>query len=120
MSDSSVSKYDRIMGQVNGFQHTRASMVRNMTMMIGAVHTHIVQTFREPDTEDKRGGDFISIEIVTSEGSDRFVLPPEVARVIARQREQLSTMSRKRAAKLKAKQRKAQGIVPFQKKGANQ
>jgi hypothetical protein len=69
--------------------------------------TYIVQTARHREL-----GDFAFVEFMSAEGTVRIVLPPKVTDAIARQRDALTTKTRKRVAKEQAAKRKAAGIVP--------
>jgi hypothetical protein len=74
--------------------------------MIGGSQVYIVQTYR---TEE---GDTVLIEYIDAAGTVRLALPPLVAATIARQRESLSALGRKRRARAAAADRKARGIRP--------
>jgi hypothetical protein len=86
---------------------TKATTIRHVTSVTEQAQTFIVQTVRHRDL-----GDHVFIEYVGPEGSYRIPLPPPVAECIARQRDALTTKSRKRAAKAEAARRQAQGIKP--------
>jgi len=85
----------------------KPTTVRAVTPILELAQTFIIQTCRT-----RERGDTIFIEYIGTEGSVRLFLPPEVADVIARQRDALTTTNRKRAAKATAAARKAAGIVP--------
>jgi hypothetical protein len=81
------------------------------TFGIGA-HTYVVQSFRQ-----RKKGDTIFLQTVSEGKTERIIIPPEIAEVIARQRQQLTDKSRSAAARQQAEIRKAKGIVPgFMKK----
>jgi len=63
-----------------------------------------VQTYRQ-----KEEGGTIFLEHVSETGTVRLVTPPQVAAVIARQREQLTAKTRSKAAKAVAQERKERG-----------
>lgn len=100
--------YDRAYGQAQGFPHTKPSTITAANVMgIGGVRSYIVQTVRLPEV-----GDSVFVQITGPEGLQRVHLPPAVTQAIARQREALTTQSRKRAGKARAEADKAAGIVP--------
>lgn len=102
--------YDRVMAALDGLPdsaRSRPSPVRVITPMLGNVETFIVQTFRQ-----KEEGDFIFIEHTGPDGYERYYIPPEVVRVLMRQRDQLETQNRRRAGRTLAAERKAAGIAP--------
>lgn len=86
---------------------TKATTVRAVSKVLELSQTFIVQTYRQ-----REEGDTVFIEYIGKEGSMRLPLPPEVTEVIARQRDALTTMARKRHAKAAALDRKARGIKP--------
>jgi len=107
MTDAAKS-YDRLIANLNGLPdcvHSRPSPVRVISPLIGNVETFIVQTFRQ-----REQGDVIFIEHTGPEGYERYYLPPEVVRVIMRQRDQLETQNRKRAARIEYERRKQEGL----------
>lgn len=107
-ADASPDAYDRAYGQAQGFPHTKPSTITAANALgIGGVRSYIVETFRLPEV-----GDSVFIQITGPEGLQRVHLPPTVTQAIARQRDALSTQSRKRAGKARAAADKAAGIVP--------
>lgn len=70
---------------------------------IGGTQLFVIQTMRQ-----RERGDYIFIEL----GATRLVLPPVVARILARQRDALTDKMRSKSAKAVAAERKAQGIEP--------
>jgi hypothetical protein len=110
-----VDKFDRAMGELTKLPdttHTKPSPVQATTPLVGGVQVFVVQTFRR-----KEEGDIIFLQYMDADQHIRLVLPPAVADAIARQRESLTTMNRKRAAKAQAAARKARGELPgFMKK----
>lgn len=119
--DRIVSVFDRAIGSLDGLTGvTKTAPTTKVTTVpiIGKAATYIVQTFRQRDEgEEARSRDTIFLQYLDDTSSYRIVIPAEVADVIARQRDALGTKSRKRAAKLVAEKRKAEGFVPFVKKG---
>lgn len=102
--------FDRIMRALTGLPDvvkTKASTVRCQSKVLERTQTFIVQTFRQSEE-----GDTIFLEYVGSEGSIRIALPPVVSEVIARQYDALTGKSRSKAAKARADENKALGILP--------
>lgn len=102
--------FDRVIGSLDGLpdvRHTRPSTVTTVLPIIGSAQTFVVQTYRQRDQ-----GDTIFLQMIDAEGGDRFVIPPAVARVIARQADQLTHANRRAAAREVAEARKAAGIEP--------
>lgn len=100
--------YDRAYGQMTGFPHTApASLAVGNFMGVGGVRNYTVQSFRVPEV-----GDTVFIIVAGPEGLQRVHLPPEVARLVLRQHDSLSTQSRKRSAKARAARDKQAGVVP--------
>lgn len=100
--------YDRAYGQAQGFPHTKPSTITAANVMgIGGVRSYIVETFRLPEI-----GDAVFVQITGPEGLQRVHLPPSVSNAIARQRDALSTQSRRAAGKARAAADKAAGKVP--------
>src|SRR5262245_20582920 len=91
-----------------GGAHTRAT-----TLVIGSeehigTDTFIIQTYRQPEI-----GDIIFLQHVTAgKLPARIVIPPRVADLIARQRDQLSKTVRSKSAKKAAQERMSRGEVP--------
>lgn len=120
-----ISVFDRTIGSLSGLPdvvHTKPSTIRATMPLIGLHQSYIVQTFRQRDGQgdDARSKDTIFLETVADPvngGSIRLVIPPEVADAIARQRDALSGMNRRKAAKRVAAERKAAGIEPGFMKG---
>jgi hypothetical protein len=105
-----IDKFDRLHGalaELPDVSKVKPSTVVAHTALIGATQTFIIQTFRQ-----REQGDTIFLQYLDGEGSVRIAIPPAVADAIARQRETLTTKSRKRAAKERAEADKAQGKVP--------
>ena len=109
--------YDRMISALSGLPdvvHSRPTTIRTLTPLLGNSQTYIVQTYRQ-----KERGDTIFLESMGREGSLRIVLPPQVAEVISRQRDVLTTKNRRRAAKHVAQERMDRGEMPaFLKKKA--
>jgi hypothetical protein len=111
MSDKQQSEFDRLIGQLDGLPEvvqTKASVIRAVPMLgIGSTQLYVIQTYRQRDK-----GDMIFMEHVSEAGTVRLVIPPAVADCIARQRDQLTTKSRSRAAKAVALERMERGEAP--------
>ena len=105
-----VSEFDRLVGALEGLpdvHKSKPSTVRAYQPLIGIARSYIVQTYRQKDK-----GDTIFLETVGNEGAIRISIPPQVADAIARQREALSTMARRKIGKESMRQRMAEGWKP--------
>jgi len=103
----SISPFDRLLGELVGLNevtHT-APTTKVVANIIGA-QTFIVQTFRIHDK-----GDTIFLQYVSGDNDKpiRIPIPPAVADVIARQREALTTKSRRKGALKAMETRKEHG-----------
>lgn len=111
MADSQMpDQFDRLIGALHGLPDvvaSRPSTIRTMVPLLGNSQTFIVQTYRQRDH-----GDTIFVEFVGAGGSTRMVIPPKVAEAIARQRDAVTTIARRKAAKAVAQERKDRGEVP--------
>lgn len=120
MTDTNQSQmpdnYDRLLGQLEGLpdvSRTKQSIVRVMPPFgIGGSETFFVQTVRQRGTEKEASKDTIFVEHVKQGTAYRMVMPAEVASVIARQRDQLSSMNRRKGARQAVETRKERGIEP--------
>lgn len=104
-----IDPYDRILGNLTGLNdvtHTRPTTVTTLTPIVGFAQTFVVQTYRQ-----REQGDTIFLQYIDAAGSRRIVIPPEVADVIARQRDALTGKVRSKVARAIADDRKARGIV---------
>lgn len=117
--DRIVEAFDRELGQLHGLPgvtSTRQATVRHVGLVESS--TFIVQTYRQRDlaAEDakaKPSRDTIFLEYIGAGGKAfRVVLPPGVAEVIARQRDQLGTINRRRGARAAVDTKRAAGIDP--------
>lgn len=113
--ENGLSYFDRAIGALHGLPDvvsTKGSTLRVVpTFGIGS-HTYIVQTFRQREI-----GDTIFLEMVAEGNTVRIVVPPAIADVIARQRDQLTYKTRSRAGKRIAENLRERGIKPgFMKK----
>jgi len=108
-----VDYFDRVSGNLQDLPdvvRTRPS-TRTLTLpLVGATHTYICQTYRQA-----REGDTIFLQCISGGETVRLALPPQVADLIATQRESLTRQSRRKAGREKMKKRMDEGFVPFQK-----
>lgn len=107
--------YDRQLAALHDLPdvvRTKAATVRVVPPLgVGGTAVYIVQTYRQAER-----GDSIFLEVVSTAGAVRLVIPPKVAATIARQRDALTAKTRSKAAAAVAADRKAAGVVPFAKK----
>jgi len=103
--------FDYTLGQLKDLPDvlmTKESTVRAVPLLgIGGSRLFIVQTIRQ-----RERGDTILLEHVAQGQTVRLVLPPEVAQVIARQREALTAKSRSKGAQQAVATRAERGIEP--------
>lgn len=109
--------FDRKLGSlvgVPGVLHTKPTTIRVTTPLVGDSQAFIVQTYRQRDENDEKvvARDHVFVEYVDGSQHVRLYLPPEVAACIARQRDAMTSRSRKRGAQAAADDRKARGIKP--------
>lgn len=101
--------FDRTMGSLTmrgDVVKTEVSVRRVIEPGSGTTQTYTVQTFRVERTKEDRGGDTVFVEHTSAEyGFRRFVILPDVADIIARQRDAVGTKMRRRGA-AKAKETK--------------
>jgi hypothetical protein len=111
VSGNMPDEFDRLRGNLDGLPdvvHTSPSTITVVPVLgVGGSRTFIVQTFRQRDQ-----GDTTFVQVISSGGSLRLVLPPSITDAIARQRDALSTKSRVKAGKARAAADKAAGKVP--------
>jgi hypothetical protein len=121
-----IDKFDRAIGALDGVpgvDRTKPTTIVATKVIVGRASTFIVQTYRQRHEDDPKAKtrDTIFLQHVDEGGSYRIVIPPEVADLIARQRDALSTKGRKRGAAKAVATRKERGIVStFRKKAVNQ
>lgn len=102
--------FDRMSGALDGLPdvaRTRPSTIQSTQPLLGVTTNWTVHTVRVPEI-----GDTIFVQFQDARGGVRFVIPPAVSNVIARQRDALTSKTRTRTAKRLAQERKAAGIVP--------
>lgn len=104
------SDFDRIIGALDGLPDvvmTQPSTKRIVPPLgVGGTQLYAIQTIRQGEKH------MILFEHVSNEATVRLVIPHEIAEIIARQRESVSVMLRKRLAKQTAANRKAAGWKP--------
>lgn len=108
--NNGLSYFDRALGNLHGLPDvisTRPAPLRVVPPFGIGSHLYSIQTFRQRDE-----GDYIFLEHVSDNGTERLVIPPAVADAIARQRDQLTAKSRSRAGKRRAEEMKERGIAP--------
>lgn len=105
------AEFDRRLGGLTGLPdvvHTKPTTVRSTPPLgIGESITCIVQTFRHPDD-----GDTIFLQHMQGTDYVPLIIPAAVADAIARQRDALGTMNRRKAGRERAAQDKAEGKLP--------
>src|SRR2546427_7065455 len=103
--------FDRTIGLLHGLPDVtlvKTSVTRVVPPFgVGGTQLYVVQTYRQ-----REQGDTIFLEHVSETGTVRLVIPPQVAAVIARQRDQLTAKTRSKAAKAIAQERKERGEIP--------
>jgi hypothetical protein len=107
--------YDHWFRTLHGAQNvtgTKLSVKQIAHPVTEATTAMTVQTMRHDPN-----GDYVFLTFQDCRGSLRIVLPPEVATLIARQRDSLTGMNRSKAARDAAQKRKAAGIAPAFLKG---
>jgi hypothetical protein len=106
-----VDAFNRAIGVLHGLPDvvfTKTAVSRVVPPFgVGGTQLYVVQTYRH-----REQGATIFLEHVSETGTVRLVIPPQVAAVIARQREQLTAKTRSKAAKAVAQARKERGEVP--------
>lgn len=112
---SSLSYFDRAKGSLHDLPDVIRSKEATVTVIptfgIGS-HTYVVVTYRQREI-----GDSIFLQVISEGNAVRIMIPPAIADVIARQRDQLTGKSRSRAGKRVAEDLAARGIKPgFMKK----
>lgn len=94
----------RLVGLPNG-AHTQPSVVQSIDFY-GNTTSFMVQTVRTDE------GATTFVTQVNAQGSARYILPPNVLALIARQRDAITTKIRRRHGRRIAEERKAAGIAP--------
>jgi hypothetical protein len=119
VSPSLRDEFDNLVRRLTGLPDTvstKPSTVTTVTPLVNQVTTWIVQTYRRSERNEAgvivKSGDIIFLQYIDASGGKRFVIPPDVADAIARQRDALGTKNRKRAARANADRRKAAGVKP--------
>ena len=108
--------YDRLLAQLDGLPdvtRTKQTIVRVMPPFgVGGSETFILQTVRQRGADKEKSKDTIFLEHVTHGRAYRLVMPADVADAIARQRDQLTTINRRKGARAAVATRKERGIEP--------
>jgi hypothetical protein len=124
-SSAMPDEFDRLLGQLDGLPgvvSTKPAIVQLVTPVLGNAETFVVRTIRQKEesieasdgTKKDRPPTFtVFLEHVSKQtGHVRLVLPSKVADLIARQRDALTEVARRRTAKRVAATRKAAGWKP--------
>lgn len=113
-NDSTVSKYDRQRGALEGIGlASRPSTVREVQQITGKATTYVVECVKHDEL-----GVFAFVEMVDEAGVTRMVLTPKVVAALNRQQDALTAKSRSIAGKARAAADKAAGVQPgFMRKG---
>lgn len=117
-----ISYFDRALDNLHGAPDVISTKATTLVVVppfgIGS-HTYIVQTYRQKElVKGARGEDrAVSLDTIflqdVAEGQTiRVVIPPDIADIIARQRDALTTKNRKRGARQAVQTRKELGIEP--------
>jgi len=124
-SDAMPTEFDRTLAALTDLPdvvQTKESIIRAMPFLgVGGSTMFVVKTVRQKDDSERPARDTIFLELVKDNaqgGAVRLVLPPEVAALIHRQYDALTSKTRKKGARRAAETRKALGIVPNFKKKA--
>ncbi len=102
--------FDRTLGQLQDLPDvtfTQSATVHTTTPIVGHQVTTMIRTCRQAGA-----GDTVFVEVISREGAFRYVLAPKVSEAIARQRESLHTMVRRKHGRRIAAERKKAGLVP--------
>lgn len=100
--------FDYQLGQLDGIStSTRETVVQvSAPLGVGGTSKFIIRTIRH------EGNDHLFVEMIGRDESFRRYFPPAVTAVFARQRDALTSKSRRKAARLGAATRKASGFTP--------
>lgn len=115
MSETSRKEFDRLLGTLPhnpDSTSTRPTTIQTAGLLgAEATITCIVRTVR---IRDERGdsGDWIFLQHLHGDDYTPIAIPPAVADCIARQRDSLGTMNRRKAGRTRAEADKAAGRVP--------
>lgn len=113
MSDSTISKYDRLYGGLMDVSLvTKPSTVKNVQTLTGKTETFVIQTARHQEN-----GDYVFIECMDEAGVIRLALPPKVANLIASQRDALTKRRRSISSRAAMRARMDAGeVIGFKRK----
>lgn len=119
--ERTVEAFDYELGQLHGLPGVTSTKQATVQATNGLTEsaTWIVQTFRKRDIAQEAAGeraaarDTIFVQFIGKRNQAlRLVIPPAVADLIARQRDQLVTKNRLAGARQAAATRKERGIAP--------
>lgn len=120
-SGAMPDKYDRALGMLAGLPgmaRTKPTTIRvTPPLGIGGSSTYVVTTYRQAgdiidDERNRRAPPVftVALEIIEGDRAMRIILPNDVANLIARQRDGLTTLANKKRARQAAATRTARGI----------
>jgi hypothetical protein len=105
MPESQIDNYDRTYGSLMDVSfRTKPSTIEYPEPVTGRVETYVIQTCRHAEN-----GDYIFVKRMDGNGVVRLALPPDVARVIASQRDSLTKRRRSAVSKRVMRERMASG-----------
>lgn len=111
-SDAMPDEFDRMLGVLENVGHTAKTTIPVIPKLgVGGTRTFIVRTIRH------EGEDHLFIEMIGRDRSIREYFPPAITAAITRQRDSLTSRSRRAGARQAALTRKALGIEPAFLKG---
>lgn len=103
-------EFDRKEGSLHGLPdvlHTKPSTVEVLQPFGVSRDVWIVRTYRMPAE-----GDWLFLTRFSGGTTERMLIPPRIAETISRQRDQLTSKGRSKAAKAVAADRKERGLQP--------
>ncbi len=122
-SGNAPDAFDQLLGSLDGLPGVTSTLPTTIDLVqpvVGHNTTYVVRTFRqqfqtEPDDANKRRTwfeDTLFIKFIEGTRVVRLPLPEKVITAAIRQRESLTSRSRKKLAKAAAADRRKRGIVP--------
>lgn len=113
-----IDRFDAALGNLTGLPgglETKPSTIQVVIPVVGKAETFIIQTIRHEVGKTKDDEPVFGftqfLQVATSKGVVRVVLPPEVSDKLAAQREALAGRVRKAAARKAVQTRKDRGDV---------
>jgi len=100
-----TDQFDKLLSKLIGLpngSHVQPTVVQSVDYY-GNVTSYMVQTVKTDE------GPHVFLAVVNAQGSQRFILPPSVMRLIDRQRDTTTSLVRRRHGKRLAEERKANG-----------